>query len=349
MDAQPADETPVAFLLQRSAPPRPYASARRRGGSCRAATAIAVGAATVEGVSRSRSGLLAAVGGYLLWGLFPLYWPLLEPAAPVEILAHRIAWSLVFLLGLLALTSGFGWLRRLSRRAAGLLALAAVLVSVNWGVYIYGVNSEHVVETSLGYFINPLLTVVLAMVFLHERLRRWQGFAVAVAAAGVLVLTVDYGRVPWIALTLALSFGLYGLVKKRAGVDGTPSLAVETAVIVLPAAAYLVWLGGTGRGTFTSEGPGHTALLLGAGVVTALPLMLFGAAAVRIRLSTLGLLQYLTPTIQFLIGVLFYGEPMPLSRLAGFALVWIALVIFMLDALGASRARVRAAPAHAPA
>jgi chloramphenicol-sensitive protein RarD len=300
-------------------------------------------------VSRSRSGFLAAVGGYLLWGLFPLYWPLLEPAAPVEILAHRIAWSLVFLLGLLALMSGFAWIRRLSRRAVGLLALAAALVSVNWGVYIYGVNSEHVIETSLGYFINPLLTVVLAIVFLHERLRRRQGLAVLVAALGVLVLTVDYGRVPWIALTLALSFGLYGLVKKQADVDGMQSLAVETAVIVVPAAAYLVWLGASDRGTFTSEGAGHTALLLGAGVVTALPLMLFGAAAVRIRLSTLGLLQYLTPTIQFLIGVLFYREPMPLSRLAGFALVWIALVIFMLDALGSSRTRLQAAAAPAPA
>ena len=308
-------------------------------------------AATVVGVSRSRSGLLAAVGGYLLWGLFPLYWPLLEPAAPVEILAHRILWSLVFLLGLLGLGSGFGWLRRLSRRAAGLLVLAAALVTVNWGVYIYGVNSEHVVETSLGYFINPLVTVVLAMVFIHERLRRRQRLAVAVAAVGVLVLTVDYGRVPWTALTLAVSFGLYGLVKKRAGGDGMQSLAVETAVIVLPAAAYLVWLGGTGRGTFTSEGAGHTVLLVAAGVVTAVPLMLFGTAAVRIRLSTLGLLQYLTPTIQFLIGVLFYREPMPLSRLAGFALVWLALVMLMLDALGASRARVRveAAPAAAGA
>jgi chloramphenicol-sensitive protein RarD len=293
--------------------------------------------------------VFAAVGGYLLWGLFPLYWPLLEPAAPVEILAHRIVWSLVFLLGLLALTSGFGWHRSLSRRAAGLLVLAAALVSLNWGVYIYGVNSEHVVETSLGYFINPLVTVVLAMVFLGERLRRRQGLVLAVAAAGVLVLTADYGRVPWIALTLAFSFGLYGLVKKRAGVDGTQSLAVETAVLVLPAAAYLLWLGGTGRGTFTSHGAGHTALLVGAGVVTALPLMLFGAAAVRIPLSTLGLLQYLTPTIQFLIGVLFYAEPMPLSRLAGFAMVWLALVMFMLDALAASRARVRAAPAPAPA
>src|SRR3954469_25233869 len=171
-----------------------------------------VHAATVGAMSRSRSGLLAAVGGYLLWGLFPLYWPLLEPAAPVEILAHRIVWSLAFLLGLLALTSGFAWLTTLGRRTVALLALAAALVSVNWGVYIYGVNSDRVVETSLGYFINPLLTVVLAMVFLGERLRRRQGVALAAAAAGVLVLTVGYGRVPWIALTLALSFGLYGLV-----------------------------------------------------------------------------------------------------------------------------------------
>jgi len=288
------------------------------------------------------------VGAYLLWGLFPLYWPLLEPASPVEILGHRIVWSLVLLVVVLAVTAGFAWVRRLSARVAALLTVAAILVSVNWAVYIYGVNSEHVVETSLGYFMNPLVTVVLAMVFLHERLRRRQGLALAVAVVGVLVLTIDYGRVPWIALTLAVTFGSYGLVKNRAGIDGPQSLAVETAVVVLPASAYLLWLGGTGDGTFTTEGPGHAALLIGAGVVTALPLMLFGAAAVRIRLSTLGLLQYMTPTIQFLIGVLFYGEPMPLSQLVGFALVWIALLILVLDALGAARARM-AAPAAAPA
>jgi chloramphenicol-sensitive protein RarD len=289
------------------------------------------------------------VGAYLLWGLFPLYWPLLEPASPVEILGHRIVWSLAFLAVLLAVTSGFAWVRKLGRRAAALLAVAAVLVSVNWAVYIYGVNSGHVVETSLGYFINPLVTVVLAMVFLHERLRRRQGLALAVAVAGVLVLTIDYGHMPWIALTLAVTFGSYGLVKKQAGVDGPQSLAVETAVIVVPASAYLLWLGGSGDGTFTTEGPAHAALLIGAGVVTALPLMLFGAAAVRIRLSELGLLQYMTPTIQFLIGVAFYGEPMPLSRLAGFGLVWVALLILILDALGAARAARMAAPAAAPA
>ena len=167
-----------------------------------------------------RSGLAFGVSAYLLWGLFPLYWPLLEPAAPAEILAHRIVWSLVFVGALLALTAGFGWVRTLGRRRAGLLALAATLVTVNWGTYIYGVNSEHVVETSLGYFINPLVTVALAVTVLGERLTRLQGIAVAIAAAAVIVLTIDYGRPPWIALILACSFGLYGLIKKRAGVDG---------------------------------------------------------------------------------------------------------------------------------
>jgi chloramphenicol-sensitive protein RarD len=300
-------------------------------------------------VSSARAGLAAGIGSYLLWGLFPLYWPLLEPAAPVEILAHRILWSLVFLVGLLALTAGFRWIRGLSRRSVGLLALASVIVTVNWGVYIYGVNSEHVVETSLGYFINPLVTVALAVAFLGERLRRRQWLALAVAAAGVLVLAVDYGRPPWIALTLAFSFALYGLVKKRADVDGAQSLAVETTFLLVPAVAYLAWLGFTGRGTFSTEGAGHVALLAAGGVVTALPLILFGIAAVRIPLSTVGLLQYLTPSIQFLIGVLVYAEPMPLSRVAGFAFVWVALAIFLIDALGASRARVRAAAAPAPA
>jgi chloramphenicol-sensitive protein RarD len=206
-----------------------------------------------------------------------------------------------------------------------------------------------VVETSLGYFINPLVTVALAVAFLGERLRRRQLIALGIAAVGVVVLTVDYGRVPWIALTLALSFALYGLVKKRADVDGAQSLAVETTFLVIPTVAYLAWLGATGRGTFTTEGADHVALLVAGGVVTSLPLILFGIAAVRIPLSTLGLLQYLTPSIQFLIGVLVYAEPMPLSRFVGFAFVWVALAIFLVDALGASRARVRAATTAAPA
>jgi chloramphenicol-sensitive protein RarD len=294
------------------------------------------------------AGFAAGVAAYLLWGLFPLYWPLLQPAGAVEILAHRIVWSLVFAVLLLALTAGFGWVRRLEPRQVRLLALAAVLVTVNWGTFIHGVNSGHVVETSLGYFINPLVTVALAVGVLGERLRRAQWAAVLIGLAAVIVLAVDYGHPPWIALTLAFSFGTYGLVKKRANVDGVQSFALESALLTLPALAYLVWLGATGRGTFTSEGTGHAALLVAGGVATAVPLMLFGVAAIRVRLATVGLLQYLAPILQFLIGVLVDGESMPLSRLAGFALVWLALLVFMLDALGASRARVRAAPRPRP-
>jgi chloramphenicol-sensitive protein RarD len=298
----------------------------------------------VRGVSPLRKGFAAGVAAYLLWGLFPLYWPLLEPAAPVEILAHRIAWSLVFVAAALALARGVRQLAGLGGRTVALLALAAVLVSTNWGVFIYAVNSEHVVEASLGYVDNPLVTVALAVAVLREHLRPRQRLAIAIAAVAVVVLALDYGRPPWIALTLASSFALYGLVKKRAGVDGLPSLAVETALLFVPATAYLVWLGTAGDGTFGAEGAGHAALLVGAGVVTAVPLALFGAAAIRIPLASVGLLQYLTPTLQFLIGVLVYGEAMPASRLAGFALVWVALAVFTLDALRALRAGARPAP-----
>jgi chloramphenicol-sensitive protein RarD len=304
-------------------------------------------------VSEHRSGLIAGLGAYLLWGLFPLYWPLLEPAAPVEILAHRIAWSLVFLAAALALTTGFRWIRRVGRRRASLLGLAALLITVNWGTFIYGVNSGQVVETSLGYFINPLVTVALAVTVLHERLRPRQRVAVAVAAVAVIVLTVDYGRPPWIALTLAVSFALYGLVKKRIGMQGMQSLTIETMYLVVPAVAYLMWLGAEGSGTFASEGGSHAALLAAGGVLTAVPLMLFGAAAIRMPLTTLGLLQYVSPILQFLIGVAVYAEPMPASRLAGFVLVWVALMIFSADAVDAGRVarrRRRAAPApRAPA
>ena len=283
-------------------------------------------------VTRLRSGLAAGVAAYLMWGLFPLYFPLLDEAAPVEILAHRIVWSLAFLLIVLAAMRAYGFVRDLDRRQVGLLALAAVLVTINWGMFIYAVNSDRVVETSLGYFINPLVTVTLALVFLHEQLRPAQRLAVAIAAVAVLVLTLDYGHLPWISLTLAFSFGTYGLVKKQADVDGTQSLTVETTLLFLPAAAFLVWLGATGDGTFTSEGPGHATLLVVSGVLTAIPLILFGAATVRIPLATVGLLQYITPTMHFTIGVLVYGEEMPVTRLAGFALVWVALVLLAADA-----------------
>jgi chloramphenicol-sensitive protein RarD len=298
-------------------------------------------------VTRYREGLVAAIGAYVLWGLFPLYWPLLEPAAPVEILAHRMVWSLAFLIAVLAVTSGFRWLRTIGARRIWLLTLAAVLITINWGTFIYAVNSGHVVETSLGYFINPLVTVALAVVFLHESLRRNQKIAVGIGAVAVLVLTLDYGRPPWIALTLAGAFASYGFVKKRADVDGIQSLAIETAVLFPMALGYLLYLGAAGEGTFTTEGAGHVLLLAGAGVVTAVPLMLFGAAAIRIPLATVGLLQYIAPVMQFLIGVLVYDEAMPPERLAGFALVWVALAVFAADAVKAlrdGRAAVETAP-----
>ncbi len=282
---------------------------------------------------RLRSGFAAGLAAYLLWGLFPLYWPLLEPAGAVEILAHRILWSIVLLAIVLAATQGFHWVRHLGRRKVLLLALAAVLITINWGAFIYGVNSGHVVETSLGYFINPLVTVALAVTVLGERLRLTQWTAIGIAALAVVVLTVAYGRPPWIALTLAFSFGFYGLVKKQVGVGGTQSLAVETAFLLVPALICVLWLSADGSGTFTSEGAGHALLLGGAGVVTAVPLMLFGAAAVRIPLVTIGLLQYLAPIMHFGIGVGIRGEPMPPSRLAGFVLVWIAIVVFSYDSL----------------
>ena len=304
---------------------------------------------------RANHGVAAAVVAYIVWGLFPLYWPLLEPAGPVEILAHRIAWSLVVIVALLLVAGGVRWIGALTRRQLWLLALAAVLVTVNWGTYIHGVNSGQVVETSLGYFLNPLVSIALGVVVLRERLRALQWVAVGIGVLAGVVLTVDYGHVPLIALTLACAFGLYGLVKKCAGVDGLQSLAVETAILFLPAVAYIAVIQADGRGTAGSEGPGHLALLAGGGLVTAIPLILFGVAAVRVRLTTIGLLQYLAPVLQLLIGVLLYREPMPASRLAGFALVWVALALITVDAVrssGAARAtrvgrRAAAAPGSA--
>ena len=277
------------------------------------------------------------MGAWLLWGLFPLYWPLLEPAGAVEILAHRIVWSMVVVAVLLAATQGFRWIRDLGRRRTLLLGLAAALITLNWGGYIYGVNSGHVVETALGYFINPLVTVALAVTVVGEKLRRAQWAAVAIAAVAVVVLTVAYGRPPWIALLLAFSFGFYGLVKKQVGVGGTQSLAIETTFLFVPALACIAVLQATGQGTLTSEGADHVALLAGGGIATAVPLMLFGAAAVRIPLTTIGLLQYVAPIIQFVIGVSIKHEAMPAARWAGFVLVWTAVIVFTWDSLRARR------------
>ncbi len=284
-------------------------------------------------MSQHRIGMVLGAAAYVMWGLFPLYWPLIDVAAPVEILAHRIVWSLVFLLGILLARRRLAGLRRLPRRSVGYLAVAAVLISVNWGTYIYGVNSGQVVETSLGYFIGPLVTVVVAVVVLGERLRRAQWAALSLAALAVVVLTLDYGRPPWIALTLAFSFATYGLLKKKANVGAAESLTVETLVLVLPALGFLWLLDAAGDGTFGRLSPGHSLLLAGAGVITVLPLLAFSGAATRIPLATLGLLQYIGPTIQFAIGVFLYDEPMPASRLVGFVMVWISLALFTAEGM----------------
>ncbi|MBB3729141.1 EamA family transporter RarD [Nonomuraea dietziae] len=286
-----------------------------------------------------RRGVLYGVAAYVLWGLFPLYWPLLKPSGAIEILAHRMAWSLVAVVAILAVRRHWSWFRQLTRRQLGLLGLAAMLITVNWGTYIYGVNSGHVVESALGYFINPLVSVLFGVILLKERLRTLQWVAVGFGTLAVLVLTIDYGRLPWIALTLAMSFGIYGLVKKKANVGAAESLTVETLVLLAPALAYLVYLEQSGGSTFGDHGPWHALLLAGGGVVTAVPLLFFTASAIRVPLTTIGLLQYIAPILQFLVGVLIVKETMPPSRWAGFAIVWLALAVFTYDSLRSARAR----------
>ncbi|MFI8999442.1 EamA family transporter RarD [Streptomyces sp. NPDC053541] len=289
-----------------------------------------------------------------MWGLVPLFWPLVKPAGAVEILAHRMVWSLAFVgLALLALRR-WDWIRELVRspRKLGLITVAATVISVNWGVYIWAVNNGRVVESSLGYFINPLVTIALGVLVLKERLRPAQWAAVGVGFTAVVVLAVGAGRPPWVSLTLAFSFALYGLVKKQVNIGGLESLAAETAVQFLPALAYLLWLGSQGSLAFGAHGAGHAALLAATGLVTAVPLICFGAAAIRVPLSTLGLLQYLAPVFQFLLGVVYFHEAMPAERWAGFSLVWLALTILSWDALRTarrSRAAVESAKAEAEA
>jgi chloramphenicol-sensitive protein RarD len=286
-------------------------------------------------VSQLRRGYVFAFIAYACWGFFPLYWKLLEPATAIEILAHRIVWSAAFVTLLLLVMRHWRFLRPLARRPRTLagIAVAATVIAINWGMYIYGVNSGHVVETSLGYFINPLVTVLLGVAVLRERLRWAQWTALAVGAVAVAVLTVDYGRPPWLALALACSFGGYGLIKKSLGLPAAEGLFVESMALAGPAVAYLIWLEFQHRSTFGHVSVVHTLLLILAGAVTAVPLLLFAGAANRIPLSTLGVLQYLTPSLQLGCGVLIYHEPMPPTRLAGFGLVWLALVVFTWDGI----------------
>ncbi|MCZ3387306.1 MAG: EamA family transporter RarD [Actinomycetia bacterium] len=284
-----------------------------------------------------RRGLIYGMCAYLLWGGFPLYFPLLLPTTPPEILAHRIVWSLVVLLIFLVISGRWSWIRPLmrDRRQVLLLTAAAVTIAMNWGVYIYGVNSDQVVQTSLGYFITPLVSVLFGVVLFKERLRAIQWVAVALGFLAVVVLTIDYSGLPWIALTLAVSFGTYGLLKKTLDMGAVESLSAETAILTPVAAAYLGFLLVTGSSVMATEGLQMGVLLSSLGVITVIPLLFFGAAATRLPLTWIGLLQYSAPILQFLIGVFIYDEPMPASRWVGFALVWCALVILAIGSMAA--------------
>jgi chloramphenicol-sensitive protein RarD len=283
---------------------------------------------------QTRLGYLFGLSAYLLWGFFPLYFKLLPPAGALEVLAHRVVWSAAFMIIVLTVLRHWRRVAGLLRRSAKLagVTVAAVLLAVNWGVYIYAVNTDRVVEGSLGYFINPLVSIVLGVLVLSERLRRPQWTAVGIGAVAVTVLTVEYGRPPVLALILAATFGLYGLAKKRLALPPADGLLVESAVLMLPALALLGWLSAQDRSTYTGHGGWHTALLTVSGVLTAIPLLMFAGAANRIPMVGLGIMQYVTPILQLALGVFVFHEPMPPARLAGFGLVWLALAVFTVDA-----------------
>lgn len=282
---------------------------------------------------RSSSGAVAAAAAYTLWGFFPVYWRALLGVPALELLGHRVVWSLAFV-GVLQFARrdrtrlAQAWRRPVTLRA---FVLTAVLLGVNWLVYLWANNNGHIVEASLGYFITPLVNVVLGLVVLRERLRRGQLLAVGIAAIGVGYLILNAGGWLWISFVLALSFGLYGLLRKTARLDSLEGLSVEMAILFWPALGYLLYLEATGRGALGHGSPLTDALLVGAGVVTAVPLLLFAYGARRIPLSALGILQYIAPTLQFLLGVFVYGEPFTTIRLIGFAVIWLALVVYTVE------------------
>ena len=278
------------------------------------------------------------VAAYSLWGAFPLYWILLEPANPLEIVSHRAVWTLVFCFIVLAATKALkSSLETLKRpKVAVKLFLSSLLVSINWLVYIWATNNEHVVEASLGYYINPLIIIGFGVIFLKEKMRGLQWAAVTIASIGVLILTLDYGRLPWIALTLAVSWGSYGLVKKQLGLGALEGLAIETFISSFFYLAYLIYIGNQGTGQF-GQGWGLTLLLMSAGAITAIPLLLFNGSTNRLPFTTIGLLQYITPTLQFSIGVWVLNEDMPTARWIGFLIIWAALVTLAIDLIKSSR------------
>ncbi|NNE09766.1 MAG: EamA family transporter RarD [Gemmatimonadetes bacterium] len=281
------------------------------------------------------AGLLAGLGAYLLWGLFPIYWKLLAAWSPEEVIGQRVVWSFVCLVPLLLIRgSAGGALAALrSPRLVALSTLSGSILAMNWYVFVYAVNHDRVVEASLGYFINPLLNVALGGIFLGERIRPWQAVAITIALGAVAYLAWSFGEVPWIALTLAVSFGVYGLLRKTSALSSLQGLTLETALLFLPAAGFLFWLASHGESHFAVTDTGGRLLAVTTGLVTALPLLLFAKAARSLRLSTIGMMQYLAPSLQFLLGVLIYGEPLETARMVVFSLIWLALAIFSWDGL----------------
>lgn len=288
-------------------------------------------------------GLLYGIIAYALWGFFPIYWRLLQGVPAVELLGHRIAWSFLLLVVVILVMRQWNDFRSsLNARTFRIYFIAAILIGVNWLIYVWAVNEGFIIETSLGYFINPLLSVLMGVFFLRERLRSAQWIPIVLAAIGVVYLTFAYGRLPWIALLLAFTFGFYGLTKKLAPLGSVFGLTLETGILFLPAVLYLGWAEASGSASFLHTDSISNLLMIGAGVVTTIPLLLFASAAKQIPLSMIGILQYLAPTIQFLIGVFVYDEPFDQSRLIGFSIVWLALVIFWVENYLAGRESVAA-------
>lgn len=282
-------------------------------------------------MSEYRKGLLQGFLCYLIWGLFPLYWKMLQSVDSIEILAHRILWSCVFMVLFFCVYKRVRIRHNIASRHLPWLLLTGTLITFNWGLYIWAINHHYILESSLGYYINPLLNVLLGTVFLRERLTRWQVVALIFAAAGVVYFTVDYGRFPIISFSLATSFAVYGLLKKKLTLDATAALTVETIWIMPVALTYIVWLCFQGQSALCHFDVWIYLLLLGAGVVTAVPLLLFGKAAERIPLSTLGFLQYVSPTGQFILGILVYHEDFTTAHLVCFACIWTGLIIYTID------------------
>jgi chloramphenicol-sensitive protein RarD len=283
-------------------------------------------------------GLLFGVSAYTLWGLFPIYWLLLKPASAIEIVSHRAVWTLVFCFIVLWLTKTLSSTLALLKRpkiVAGLF-LSSILISVNWIIYIYAATSNHVVEAALGYYINPIVVIATGVIVLKEKMRPLQWASLGVATLGVAVLTINYGRLPWIALGLGLSWGSYGLVKKKLGLGALEGLSIETLISSGAYLAYLIWLGNQGQGQFGLSW-GITLLCISAGAVTAIPLLLFNGATNRLPLTLVGLLQYITPTLQFSIGVWYFKEDMPAARWTGFLIIWVALITLAVDLVKSGR------------